>query len=34
MYAKKFNMPVGYNAEADKQSWVELGKFFTDIFKK
>ena len=34
MYAKKFNMPVGYNAEADKQSWVELGKFLTDIFKK
>jgi len=27
-------MPVGYNAEADKQSWVELGKFLADIFEK
>jgi dienelactone hydrolase len=34
MYAKKFNLPVGYNAEADKKSWVELGKFLADIFKK
>jgi dienelactone hydrolase len=34
MYAKKFNMPVGYNADADKQSWAELDKFLTDIFKQ
>ncbi len=34
MYAKKFNMPLGYNAEADKESWIELGKFLTDIFKE
>jgi dienelactone hydrolase len=34
MYAKKFNMPVRYNAEADKKSWIELGKFLIDIFKK
>ena len=34
MYAKKFNMPVGYNADADKKSWVELDKFLADIFKK
>ena len=34
MYAKKFNMPVGYNADADKKSWVELGRFLTDIFRK
>ena len=34
MYAKKFNMPVGYNADADKKSWAELDKFLTDIFKK
>ncbi|MGA2527079.1 MAG: dienelactone hydrolase family protein [Smithellaceae bacterium] len=34
MYAKKFNMPVGYNADADKKSWAQLDKFLTDIFKK
>jgi dienelactone hydrolase len=34
MYAKKFNMPVGYNADADKKSWAELDKFLADIFKK
>jgi dienelactone hydrolase len=34
MYVKKFNMPVGYNTEADKKSWVELGKFLADIFEK
>ena len=34
MYAKKFNMPVGYNADADKKSWTELDKFLADIFKK
>jgi dienelactone hydrolase len=34
MYAKKFNMPVGYNANADKKSWAELDKFLTNIFKK
>ena len=33
-YAKKFNMPVGYNADADKKSWAELDKFLADIFKK
>ena len=33
-YAEKFNMPVGYNADADKKSWAELDKFFTEIFKK
>jgi len=34
MYAKKFNLPQGYNADADKKSWAELDKFLTDIFKK
>jgi len=34
MYAKKFNMPVGYNADADKQSWAELDKFLKEIFGK
>jgi len=33
-YAKKFNLPLGYNAEADKKSWEELGKFLNLIFKK
>lgn len=33
-YAKKFNLPLGYNAEADKKSWEELGKFLEMIFKK
>ncbi len=30
--AKKFNMPIGYNAEADKESWGELKKFLKEIF--
>jgi len=33
MYAKKFNLPLAYNAEADKKSWEELKKFFNRIFK-
>jgi dienelactone hydrolase len=33
-YAKKFNLPLGYNAEADKKSWAELGTFLGQIFKK
>ena len=31
---KKFNLPLAYNAEADKQSWLELQKFLDKIFKK
>jgi dienelactone hydrolase len=31
---KKFNMPIAYNAQADKQSWDELKKFLKDIFGK
>lgn len=31
---KKFNLPLAYNAEADKKSWEELKKFLADIFKK
>ncbi len=30
--AKKFNMPFAYNAEADKQSWIEMQAFFKKIF--
>jgi dienelactone hydrolase len=33
-YAKKFNLPLGYNAEADKKSWEELRKFLEKIFKR
>ncbi|HUL31083.1 MAG TPA: dienelactone hydrolase family protein [Thermodesulfobacteriota bacterium] len=29
---KKFNMPIAYNAQADKESWSEMKKFFTAIF--
>ncbi|MBI2486975.1 MAG: dienelactone hydrolase family protein [Deltaproteobacteria bacterium] len=32
--AKKFNIPLGYNAEADKDSWEKLQEFFKKIFKK
>ena len=31
-YAKRFKLPLGYNAEADKMSWEELRKFFDAIF--
>lgn len=33
-YAKKFNLPLGYNADADHKSWEELRKFLETIFKK
>jgi dienelactone hydrolase len=32
-YAKKFNIPIAYNKEADKKSWEELRKFLDMIFK-
>ena len=32
-FAKQFNMPIAYNAEADKQSWQEMRKFFDKLFK-
>ncbi len=31
-YAKEYNLPIGYNREADKKSWEELKKFLKDIF--
>ncbi len=31
--AKKFNMPIGYNAEADRKSWKEMKQFLTEIFE-
>lgn len=31
---QKFNMPVAYNAEADKQSFADMRSFFAKIFEK
>lgn len=31
---EKFNLPLAYNAKADKESWEEMIKFFDIIFKK
>lgn len=31
---KKFNMPIEYNAEADRNSWNDMKSFFADLFKK
>jgi dienelactone hydrolase len=31
--AKQFNMPIGYNAEADRKSWEEMKQFLTEIFE-
>jgi len=31
---KKFNMAVGYNANADRKSWEELKNFLNTIFKE
>lgn len=30
-YAKKFNLPLGYNADADRKSWEEMKNFFKII---
>ena len=32
-FAKKFNLLLAYNADADKRSWDELKKFLKNIFK-
>lgn len=29
----KFNIPIAYNAEADKNSWADMKLFLTDMFK-
>lgn len=31
---KKFNLPLAYDAEADKQSWEEMQRFFGNLFGK
>lgn len=33
-YAKKFNLNLGYSAEADRKSWEKLAEFLARIFKK
>ena len=30
----KYNLPLAYNADADKKSWLELQKFLDKIFGK
>jgi dienelactone hydrolase len=32
--AKKYNLRMAYNAQADKESWNELKKFLSTVFKK
>lgn len=34
VYAKKFNLHIGYNAEADRESWDEMKGFLHDILKQ
>jgi dienelactone hydrolase len=31
-YGKKFNLPIAYNADADKKSWNDMKSFFKTIF--
>lgn len=31
---KKFNMPIAYNAKADKESWADMQQFLKEIFAK
>lgn len=31
-FAKKFGMPVGYDAQADRSSWADTAKFLSEIF--
>ena len=31
---KRFNLPLAYNAEADKRSWEDMTDFFSAVFKK
>ncbi len=32
-YGKKFNLPLAYNAEADKDSWAQLQTFLAEVLK-
>jgi dienelactone hydrolase len=33
-YSKKFNIPLHYDPEADKQSWDKTQEFLNTIFKE
>lgn len=33
-YGKKFNLPLAYNAQADKESWQAMQEFFQRIFAR
>jgi dienelactone hydrolase len=33
-HAKKFELPIAYHPEADKQSWADMQQFFDKIFNK
>ena len=33
-YAKKFNIPLGYNAKADSNSWKDMKAFFRKVFAR
>jgi dienelactone hydrolase len=33
-YGKKFNLPLAYNAEADKASWADTQKLLAEVFGK
>jgi dienelactone hydrolase len=33
-YAKKFHLPIAYDAKADRESWEELQKFLRGIFRR
>jgi dienelactone hydrolase len=30
---KKFNLPIAYDADADRKSWAQMKTFFSDLFK-
>jgi len=32
-YGRKFNLPLAYNAAADKDSWAQLQSFLADVLK-
>jgi dienelactone hydrolase len=32
--AKKFNLALAYDAEADRKSWAEMDAFFKMLFRK
>jgi dienelactone hydrolase len=34
IFAEKFNLPVGYNKEADKNSWQDMQNFLNDTFAR